>query len=93
MQMLNSARTFIQTSNSRFQNENGVVVFYTGDWGRLRTLTVKPWTEVAEEAAAMLNSATPPAIGRRTSGETAAAARGMRGLGDDRWKGLARRVL
>lgn len=60
----------------------------------LRTLTVKSWTDAAEEAAAaMLNSAKPPATGRSTSGETAAAAaRGKRGQQDwGRAKGLARR--
>jgi hypothetical protein len=70
----------------------GVLVFYTGDWAVLRTLTVKSWTEVAEEAAAMLNSANPPVIGRRSSEETATAARRMRGQGGDRGKGLARGV-
>ena len=71
---------------------NGVLVLYSGDWGRLRTLTVKSCTELAEEAAAaMLNNANPPAIGRSTSGETAAE-RGKRGQGGGRAKGLARRA-
>lgn len=42
----------------------------------MQTLTVKSWTDAAEEAAvAMLNSANPAATGR-TSGETAAETRG-----------------
>jgi hypothetical protein len=74
---------------------NGVGILYTRDWAVLRTLTVKSWTDVAEEAAAMLNSANPPAIARRSSDDetaAAAAARRMRGQGGDRGKGIERRV-